>query len=83
METEKLFREHRGTLEDSMATVVTINNREELVRHIADKLTAFGVDVQPENIQVSPYAKDERIDWDTYIVVLKGYGVVGFTNGFI
>jgi hypothetical protein len=80
MEAEKLFREHRGTLEDSMATVVTINNRDELVSHIADKLTPFGIDVKPEDVQVSPYAKDERIDWDTYIVTLQGYGVVGFTN---
>jgi len=70
------FREHRGTLADSMATVVEVADRAALVAHV-ENLLGHAAD-----IEVKPYGGvDQRNGWDTYIVTLAGYGVLGFTDG--
>jgi hypothetical protein len=77
------FREHRGGLSDSMATVIEIENRAGLVAHIAKVLEPFHFDKErvDKGLRVEPYAHDARIGWNTHIVTLKGYGVLGFTDG--
>jgi hypothetical protein len=76
------LREHRGSLEDSMATVIDIPaTKTALVKEIATKLSKFYVDVVPEDVAVEPYAFDARIGWDSHIVTVKGNGVYGFTDG--
>lgn len=79
------FREHRGGLAESMATVVEVADRAALVAHVKGLLTPFafggdigaGLDVRPYD----PLRLDERIGWYTHIVTLEGYGVLGFTDG--
>jgi hypothetical protein len=35
-----------------------------------------------EDLKVAPYGGvDKRCGWDTYIVTIEGYGVMGFTDG--
>ena len=66
-----LYRSHRGSLDDSMKTVVQMpNTRAALAQHL---------DVSPCDIEVLPYAVDDRIGWDTHIVLVCGRPA-GFTN---
>lgn len=83
------FREHRGTLADSMQTQVELPDRAALLAHIAKLLEPFGYKFEPSWVHVEPYAWyeadkaywDKRVRWHTYIVTLDGYGVLGFTDG--
>lgn len=75
------FREHRGGLDDSLKTVVEVTDREALALYCANLLRPFNVPCLAECLQVERYGFDERIDWDTHIVTLPGYGVLGFTDG--
>lgn len=69
-----LFRLHRGSLQESMATCREVNGLFELV----EILTAN--EIGPGKIEIKPYGRDNRIGWDTYIVTVDG-NAVGFTNG--
>lgn len=77
------FREHRGSLADAMLTEVTLPDRAALLEHcrkiIPDALLADTIN--DSDMTVSKYGRDERIGWDTHIVSIAGYGVVGFTDG--
>lgn len=75
------FREHRGLLDDSMATCIEVIDRAALVWRCQEILGPYGFVVTPEKLHIEPYSYDKRINWDTHIVTLDGYGVIGFTNG--
>lgn len=75
------FREHRGSLRRAMETVVDLPNREALLKHIQNIYKGYGRRIKDSNLSVEPYIFDDRIKWNTYIVCVKGLGVVGFTNG--
>jgi hypothetical protein len=77
------FREHRGSLEDSMKTVRPCYSFEELYAYCRVLLWPWYIEFTKEQLHIKPYGYDERIDWDTHIVTLDGYGVVGWTNGDI
>jgi hypothetical protein len=74
------FREHRGGLDESLATTVRLYTYPALLKHVRGLLAPWGVRVDKLKIE-SYYGYDDRIGWDTYIVILEGYGVVGFTDG--
>lgn len=82
-----LFRPHKGLLSESMAEVVGLNDKAELVLHIKylwGKFTDHGLIINSATIKVSKYVFDDRIDWDTHIVTYELDGkihVEGFTNG--
>lgn len=68
-----------------MRTVVDLRDREALVDHcrevirgMADPLAAR---ISGANVHVSRHVPDERIGWDTHVVTVDGFGVVGFTDG--
>lgn len=75
------FREHRGSLAESMATMVEMPDRSALVAHIAKQLSGWPVAVNDEAITVESYGHDDRIGWDAHIVILKDFGPIGFTDG--
>jgi hypothetical protein len=82
------FREHRGSLADSMKTVVEVRNKEELVEHIRKLFSPYVGDFQFDKIKVEPYGPpytpvvyDQRIGWHTYLVTMPEYGVIGWTDG--
>lgn len=79
------FREHRGSLDDSMETVIELEGKPELVDIVKNCLNGYGHDllINKETIRIEPYGYDKRINWDTYIITLDGYGVFGFANGEI
>ena len=78
-----LFREHRGSLKASMKTVVEINSMEEL----KEKLKEAFPDVEMDDIWFEEYTYDDRIGWDTKLVMAtnKEYGsfIVGYSNGVL
>lgn len=75
------FREHRGSLAAAMESVIEVADRPALVRHLQALLEPWGRTVVDSDVEIEPYGHDDRIGWDTHIVKLRGYGVVGFTNG--
>lgn len=76
------FREHRGGLAESMATLVELEDRDALVAYVQKLLRPF-TDVRPEQVEVKPYSgADPRIGWArTLVVTVEGYGVIGFADG--
>ncbi len=65
-----------------MQTVIEIQpTLEALFTVINRELSCYEVVVMLNQIHVEPYCFDSRINWDTYIVTVDGYGVYGFTNG--
>lgn len=80
------FREHRGSLEDSMATVVEIGNTFGDVCAKAFEVMATIAPLQPSELALptpvflSPCV-DSRIGWDGYFVNVTGWGVVGIIDG--
>jgi hypothetical protein len=76
-----LYRDHRGSLAESMETVVELKDRAALDAHIAALLKPWGKVVTQDQIHSTWYCLDPRINWDTWMITVDGYGVVGFTNG--
>ena len=74
------FREHRGALEDSMATLVELPDRKALLAHCRKLLAPYQFHFSDPALKVYRYRFDARINWDTHIVIIKGYGVMGFTD---
>lgn len=74
------FREHRGSLDESMKTVVELPDRAALLAHINTFLEPWGEKVEDSQLQVTKHCYDSRIEWDTHIVTGPN-GVLGFTNG--
>jgi hypothetical protein len=77
-----LFRFHRGLLKDSMDTVREILSFEQLLLMISIEW-----EFEPNEIRIEKYAYDDRIQWDTRIVLAKfkslnqiGFSPVGFLN---
>lgn len=75
------FRFHKGGLSESMNTVVEFDSFEELVKIIKVSFNGYPLTIDSNTLRISPYKWDERISWDTHIVVLDDYGVVGMTDG--
>jgi hypothetical protein len=76
-------RPNRRLLDEAMAEVKEIEPTMDALRKWADE--SFGV-IQPPNLDeivVEKYGHgiDTRIGWDTHIVMIPGWGVLGFTDG--
>ena len=76
------FREHRGSLVEAMNTVINVQNKKDLIEIIKDQLSPYshGLDINNETVEIKPCGFDDRIKWNTHILTLKGYGVLGFTD---
>jgi len=77
------FREHRGSYAHSMATIIEFENRDGLIAICRNILEPLHVEINSDLLQVLPYTHDDRNGWDTHIVRLAGYGVLGFTDGAV
>lgn len=79
------IREHRRELAESMATVAEIApTKEAIAAHVAAAWKGWqDSDVTPEKVSVEKYGEgvDSRNGWDTHIVLIKGSGPFGFTDG--
>lgn len=78
-----IFREHRGGLEESMATSVVLPSRHALLLHIRNLLWKYNFYLTDEALHIKKYTKDgdARIGWkELYIVTVSHFGVIGWTN---
>lgn len=80
------YRDHRGSLGDSMETLVEIDpTREALLAHLKTTWPFNNPRYPPlEGVTVERYhtGGDSRIGWsEVWIVFLPGFGVLGFTDG--
>lgn len=74
------FREHRGSLAASMRTIVELNTKEEFTAHIRKVVKPFVGDGK-FTLRFKPYGYDERIGWDTVLIVLEGHCPIGMADG--
>lgn len=74
------IRMHRGGLAEAMATVEEIEPTLEAVRAYLERDRDPRFQPPIGMIKVKPYGYDERIDWDTHIVVVDGVPM-GWTDG--
>ena len=73
------YRDHRGGLAESMATVVHLDPTiEALAAHLSGGPLGPEV-IHPEDVKVEPYGYDARTGWATHIVTVNG-AVRGFTD---
>jgi hypothetical protein len=84
MKTESsiLYRDHRGGLKESMETVQTFHNMEQLRAHLEN---IFG---HLESIAFKFTGHDKRTGWDNHYVLIKYKDidrtmVVGMSNGIL
>lgn len=77
------YRDHRGGYDDSMATLQEFETRADLVKYLTTDLNRFGVELRDDMVMIAPMARypDQRNGWDTHLVILQRYGVVGYTDG--
>jgi hypothetical protein len=82
------FREHRGSFEDSMETLCHFDSRSELILYCAALLSQYDFRFERDQFHEEPYCIDPghldmRVEppWNTHIVTIDGYGVMGFTDG--
>jgi hypothetical protein len=74
-------REHRGSLDESMTTVAEIEpTRSALLAHIKTRLH-WPVHLSVDDLVLKPGLYDARIDWNTHVLAIRGYGVFGMTDG--
>jgi hypothetical protein len=81
---EMYFREHRGELRESLATMVELKDRDALAAHCSVILGDLArPNLAREAPKVQPYfaQRDERTGWEkTYIVIIEGFGPIGFID---
>ena len=78
------YRDHRGSLAESMETLIEVSNTDEIINHLNEFYKQFGETVA--EIKFNHVGFDERINWDTYNVLYrlegqKDFTVAGMTNG--
>lgn len=85
------FRYHRGSLEDSMSTVMVVMSKTELFCRLKPSLQKVCRITELSDLDIQPYDPhpDLRINWpSTWIVLAKGWHKgpsywtpIGFTDG--
>ena len=74
-------RESRATLNASLTDVAAVSGRSEMVRHIAGRLLARGLQVTDEMIHVAYVGYNKQTDWDEYRIMVDSFGLFGFSDG--
>ena len=79
------FRPYKGSVAESLALTVEVDGRAGLIAYIRAALQPYYMDNFPDhavNLQSYFPRNDDRIGWrDVHIVILSGYGVIGFCEG--
>ncbi len=63
------YRDHTGSLEESMKTVQEVESIQDIVHHLNKSLEKFDWEVEEIKFVKSMY--DTRINWDTYNVTYR------------
>lgn len=83
---ERLYRPHRGSLAEAMKEVRKIDNVEHLVMIVRESLADWYPEtdmveiVNVNTLRSKKSVYDARIKWDTHLLCLDGWGVVGQIN---
>ena len=81
------FREHRGSTDDSLETLVEVPDKAALIAHVKKLFEPYGPFSPAINFDglmiTNYYARyDHRTGWRaTFIVTVPGLGPVGYTDG--
>lgn len=79
------LRKHRGTLYGSMETLIefpgTMESLLAILREEFKKFPHMKHLLTADNIRVEYIGYDARIGWETYNVIINGFGVYGMTDG--
>lgn len=76
-----LFRPHDRLLVDSLDSTFEFEDFDALFTHVQRGLNDFNVEITPDMMHVNFYCIDDRIGWDTHIVIVDSYGIQGYTDG--
>lgn len=83
-----LYRDHRGSLADSMETVQEFNTLDELQQYLNEhwEHSYKGIEKKVEEIRIEYCGYDKRIDWNTWYVSVrvtdeKDFWVSGMLKG--
>lgn len=78
------YRDHRGTLADSMVTGVVIpRTLDALLEHLNKGDVFLNRKLTADDLEFNQAGYDDRIDWVTVWVKVRGFGVVGCIDGII
>jgi len=75
-----LYRDHRDNWIESMVTVQEFKCKDDLIDYLKLSHSESVKEHDFSKITIKQYGYDPRVKWDTYIVHLENYGVLGFTN---
>lgn len=77
------LRRHRGSYDESMATVVEIEpTRSALLQAIVESEEGLETESLTESmISVDHYGFESKSGWDAHLVTVRGWGIYGFTDG--
>ncbi len=73
------FRFQRGSLNESMKTMIEVNSKEELFEKLKEAYEPFA-DFNIDDVEIEDYCYDSRIGWNTKLVTIKGQAA-GFMDG--
>lgn len=81
-----LYRDHRGSLEDSMKTVQEFHSKEAFNKHLNTIFSDYNRVVIDVRFEYKGF--DPRIRWETYYVFIKldgqsEFNIVGMSNGIL
>lgn len=65
------YRPHRGTLDESMNEAIEVEDFIELSE-------ILNIDIK--DMSTKYYCYDDRIDWDTFLLIVKDFGPLGWTD---
>jgi hypothetical protein len=78
------FRERRERVDESLQSIVELKDRAALVDHCRWLIESEGTPVSTPAFSIIPYdlTPDAQTGWGcTYLVMVYGYGPIGYTNG--
>ncbi|UTC29743.1 hypothetical protein BAJUN_01130 [Bajunvirus bajun] len=76
------YREHRGGLAESMETLKTFADRDELIRHVLSAVRPYNPHVEPADVRVIAYhpRPDSRTGWERTNMVQVAGQPWGYTD---
>lgn len=72
------YREHRGSLEDSLDTSREFDTIKELFKFLINEMSQYCCHISIQDIKVEYYGFDERCNQELYVVSSEKIGVFGF-----
>lgn len=78
------FRPHSmgGLVGESMEHIKEFDSKLQLVEFLQNKYDLMPPDtVTMDTLEIIPRGYDDRINWDTHLLHVKGWGVLGYLDG--